>query len=32
MRPYYRDDFVALYHGRAQDMLPYLSQRELLGA
>jgi hypothetical protein len=32
MRSCCQDDFVTCSRSRAQDMLPYLSQRELLGA
>jgi hypothetical protein len=30
MRPYYQDDFVTLYHGRAQDLLPHLPQADTI--
>ena len=32
MRPRCKGDFLTFFRGRAQDELPYLSQRELLGA
>ena len=30
MRPYYQDDFVTLYHGRAQDVLPHLPKADAI--
>lgn len=30
MRPYYQDDFVTLYHGRAQDVLPHLRKADAI--